>query len=444
MDLPLESKEAFKSIVNTLKTSPIFKDWFNNSEYKDKLENLDDNIDTVVERWEQMDELMNKYKLILFISKNKEDFFDKLDNFMVSSNGYKLSLSDEHKERLYEKAREFQTFVLMLEHNRAKYENKSLPNWEKVLEKTNKQYDEEIHQMIQDSQNNLNSLDSPDSHTIQSGGRNTMVRMCYHLDKPLPLKIPTIDVMNLLLEHDEESNSYCMDIEFPQWPSMEGAVSELFNKTNIKDCIRVNCMSGEGTLKESPEKQQCVQKCFDGAEPSIFDYVFFPIWSLRKKDPFGIIGIGVDFMKFSLNNMDLMLKRMEPYIESLMKLLSRFVGFIPIGGNIIIIIKDILDKFMKKFGSKILKYMVIFINLQEKNFEDAFVAYSELIPNFAAQNNAMLAASRFAKTFLDGPILNTALNVADKVGTFSQKVNPATLFGNMVKMMNKDRMTKPP
>ena len=88
--------------------------------------------------------------------------------------------------------------------------------------------------------------------------------------------------------------------------------------------------------------------------------------------------------------------------------------------------------------------MVIFINLQEKNFEDAFVAYSELIPNFAAQNNAMLAASRFAKTFLDGPILNTALNVADKVGTFSQKVNPATLFGNMVKMMNKDRMTKPP
>jgi hypothetical protein len=328
----------------------------------------------------------------------------------------------------------------MLELSRAKCERlqPTQEDWLKVKKDANKIYDEQFAQSI--NQEFLN-------HTpiVQTGGgRNRMVKLCYKLDKPLALMFPSMEFLNFKFE--SANNSMCLDIEWPWWPTWQNMMPELFNKGSIKQCLRNNCTQPfkDTPIDESPEKQECVKSCFMNSDPSLFDFTFFPLWTAKKYDPFGVVGIGVDFMKFSLNNLDYGLDKLGP-LSTIFDYVMDLLGNIPIVGlifDVISNIKNVLNVISDKIGVNILDLVNVFINLQEKNFEDAFTTYAATLPSAVEYTNTMEGLNRFLDTFLDGKMMNTLMSGANMTADMIGRLNPVNLLGNMVRAHTKDQGSK--
>lgn len=413
-----------------------------NSKHKvvepDKISNIRANVDTIVEQMEHMNNAMNVYKLILFTSRNRDEFEQNL-KVMIRPDGLPYQFTPEQIEELYQESKGLQLFFIMLELSRQKCERlqPTQEDWDKVQQNANNVYDKQFEKMI-----NTHFLGDEEQNNIQTGGNsNRMVKICYKLDNPLPLILPRMEFLNFRLEH--ENNSICLDVEWPWWPTLENMLPELFNKGSIKQCMRTNCVEKFKDVKidDSPEKQQCVKSCFQNADPSFFDFIFFPLWVGKKYDPFGVITTGLEFTKFSLNSMDQFSSMLEP-LNDLADYIFDAVGVVPIIGDALGVVKTTFDLIYEYIGMNLTDLINALIGLQEKDFEQAFLLLSRIIPGGIEKANTMQSLDRFVDTFLDSDITKNVIAGANTAVDAVERVNPVNLFANMVRAHTKDQESK--
>ena len=182
------------------------------------LSNIRANVDNIVGQMEYMNNAMNVYKLILFTSRNRDEFEQNL-KFMIRPDGLPYQFTPEQIEELYQNLKALQLFFIMLELSRQKCErlHPTKEDWDKVQQKANNVYDKQFENMI-----NTHFLDENYEHgeqdNIQTGGnRNRLVKICYKMDNPLPLILPRMEFLNFKIE--SENNSLCLDVEWPWWPT---------------------------------------------------------------------------------------------------------------------------------------------------------------------------------------------------------------------------------
>lgn len=458
------TREALLSIIHRLKNSKIlFKSFY--EKHKDKFDKIESNIDNFEKQLEHLNHTLNIYKWLLFISKTKEELFENMDLVMKKPDGSPMILTDEIKERLFENSKPFQMFILLLELSRTKYKNVDFQNPEnlKLFEKMkteqlnndsqiilNKLFEQENIQeggnIINNNMNtnmNLSYINNEKAYfeymtnlKTQTGGssqdkdfnRHRFVKFCYELDTPLPLKIPTVEFLNF--KFDNNNNRYCIDIEYPWWPTMGNMLPELFNKANIKQCLKNKCVTAykDVKVKDSPEKQECVKECFNTSQPSIFDFTFFPLWSLRKYDSFGVIGGGVSFIKFFMNQLDSTMGKIDPLLDKLFGYIIELIGVIPIFGDIVNFLSRTFEDIADRFGDSLIPWFNSYIEIIDKNFEEGFAIYATTIPNATK----MASSAETTVAFLDKmmPLFNTALSGVDMATNFLANTN----FTNIVNM----------
>ena len=463
------TREALLSIINRLKNSKIlFKSFY--EKHKDKFDKIESNIDDFEKQLEHLNNTLNIYKWLLFISKTKEELFENMDLVMKKPDGSPMILTDEIKERLFENSKPFQMFIFLLELSRTKYKDVDFENPEnlKLFEKMKaEQVNQDAQFMFNKLLENENSNTENTNEHIQEGGniiknsnvlsyinnekayfeymkhlktqtggssqdkdfnRYRFVKFCYELDTPLPLKIPTVEFLNF--KFDNNDNRYCIDIEYPWWPTMSNMLPELFNKASIKQCIKNKCVDAfrDVKVKDSPEKQECVKECFKTAQPSIFDFTFFPLWSFKKYDSFGVISGGVSFVKFFMNQLDSNIGNFDPLLDKLFGYVIELIGLIPIFGDIVNIIYATFQDIADRFGDSLIPWFNAYIDIIDKNFEEGFAIYATTIPNATK----MASASETTVKLLDKlmPLFNKALSGADMATNFLANTN----FTNIVNM----------
>ena len=438
---------------------------------------LGTNIDGFESELEHLNNSLNIYKWLLFISKTKEELLENMELLITKPDGTPIKFTEETKEVFFENSKPFQMFVLLLELCRTKYENVDFESEEnmKLFEKMKKEYAEieaqnmleeliqkekekENHSTeskIQEGGTNLNlnlnlNLKSQLSyinneeayneyvkHINQIGGssKNTdfnryrFAKLCYALDKPLPLKIPTVEFLNFKFETKDGIS--CIDIEYPWWPTMANMLPELFNKANIKQCMKDKCVQPFVDVKvvDSPEKQECVKSCFNTAQPSLFDFTFFPLWSVKKYDPYGVIGGGVSFVRFFMNQLDSTMGEFDPLFDKLFGYIIEAIGFIPIFGDIINWLAFTFQDVAERFGDSLIPWFDAYLNIIDKNFEEGFAIYAATIPNATK----MATSSETTVQFLDKmmPVFNTLLSGIDMATGVAANIN----FTNVIEML---------
>ena len=178
-----------------------------------------------------MNKTLNIYKWLLFISKTKEEFFKNIYIYIKRPDGSPAQFTDEMKERLFENSKQFQLFIILLELCRTKYKNVDFDNIENMRKfekmrsdtinmyvqeisnalieqekekETEKETEKDIENKVQKgsglSQNNLNNLDNIDFN------RYRIAKLCYTLDNPFPLKIPTVEFLNFKFSNNNNLN----------------------------------------------------------------------------------------------------------------------------------------------------------------------------------------------------------------------------------------------
>ena len=440
MEHNLTTKEALLHFLDQVDRSNL------KSKHKvvepDKLSNIRANVDNIVGQMDHINNAMNVYKLILFTSRNRDEFEQNL-KVMIRPDGLPYQFTPEQMEELYQESKTLQLFFIMLELSRQKCERlqPTQEDWDKVKQNANHFYDKQFEKMI-----NTHFLDENYEHdeqyNIQTGGnRNRMVKICYKMNKPVPLILPRMEFLNFRLEH--ENNSICLDVEWPWWPTLENMLPELFNKGSIKQCMRTNCVEKfkDMKLSDSPEKQQCVESCFQNAEPSFFDFIFFPLWVGKKYDPFGVITTGLEFTKFSLNSMDQFSSMLEP-LNDLAGYIFDAIGIIPIIGDALGVVKTTFDLIYEYIGMNLTDLINALIGLQEKDFEQAFLLLSKIAPGGIEKANTMQSLDRFVDTFLDSDITKNVIAGANTAVDAVARVNPVNLLASMVRAHTKDQESK--
>jgi hypothetical protein len=455
MENALNSKEAILGIIDKLRNSNImFKQlYLDNAE---TFTNIENNIDAFLNDVGHLNSSMNTYKWILFTSKTKEQLFENIDSLIKRPDGTPAQFTDEQKELLFKNSKALQMFFILLELSRNKCEKLNLTkeDWDKVMKKEDDMNTINAHNIIKTSlagiPNNiisdgdseisdvtpeLNDYDKEynkyKTHIQNGGNNNRMIKLCYQLDKPLPLKLPTMDFLNF--SFDATNDKMCLDIEYPWWPTMPNMLPELFNKSNIKQCLRDTCVANfkNDKIKDSPEKQECVKQCFMNAEASPFDFMFFPLWSIKKYDPFGVVGSGINFGKFFLNQLDANLGRVDPLMDKIFGYVIEAIGFIPIFGDIVNWVMHTLDDYIDNFGDSVLKWIDAYINLQEKNFEEAFAIYATTMPNATAEAKNLESTKKVVDALINGGFSKGAVAMGNKALDFAGKMN----LGNLAKML---------
>jgi hypothetical protein len=450
------TKEALLSIINRLKNSEIvFKPLYEQN--KDKFDRIEANIDGFEVELEHLNNSLNIYKWLLFISKTKEELFENMELLITKPDGSPIEFTDEIKDVFFENSKPFQMFVLLLELCRTKYENVDFESEEnmKFFEKMRNEYAENESQlMLEEYIKKETELESTEldiqeggsdliskyeltyinnekaykeyittlKNTNQIGGssqnsdfnRHRFVKVCYTLDKPLPLKIPKVEFLNFKFENN--NNKFCIDIEYPWWPTMGNMLPELFNKANIKQCMKEKCVRSFDDVKvaDSPDKQECVKSCFITAEPSLFDFSFFPLWSMKKYDPYGVIGGGVSFVRFFMNQIDSTMGKFDPLIDKLAGYLVALIGAIPILGDAVVFLSKTFEDIIGHFAESLIPWFDAYLNIIDKNFEEGFAIYASTIPNSTKMTNASETSVKFLDKMI--PLFNKAIKGVE-VGT---------------------------
>ena len=474
------TKEALLSIINRLKNSKIlFKSLYEKN--KDKFDRIEANIDGFETELEHLNNSVNIYKWLLFISKTKEELLENMELLITKPDGTPIKFTEETKEVFFENSKPFQMFVLLLELCRTKYENVDFESEEnmKLFEKMKKEYAEiEAQNMLEELIQKEKNLDTESSGStdIQKGGdanlnlnlnlklnskrelsyinneeayneyvknknqiggssqnddfnRNRFAKLCYALDKPLPLKIPTVEFLNFKFETKDGTS--CIDIEYPWWPTMANMLPELFNKASIKQCMKEKCVQQFADVKvvDSPEKQECVKSCFNTAQPSLFDFTFFPLWSVKKYDPYGVIGGGVSFVRFFMNQLDSTMGEFDPLLDKLFGYVIEAIGFIPILGDIVNWLAFTFQDVADRFGDSLIPWFDAYLNIIDKNFEEGFAIYAATIPNATK----MATSSETTVKFLDKmmPLFNKLLSGIDMATGVAANIN----FTNVIEML---------
>jgi hypothetical protein len=214
---------------------------------------------------------------------------------------------------------------------------------------------------------------------------------------------------------------------------MANMLPELFNKASIKQCMKTKCVNSfkDVKAKDSPEKQECVKECFKTAQPSIFDFTFFPLWSFKKYDSFGIISGGVSFVKFFMNQLDSTMGHFDPLLDKLFGYLVALIGAIPILGDAVVFLSKTFEDIADRFGDSLIPWFNAYIDIIDKNFEEGFAIYATTIPNATK----MASSSETTVKLLDKmmPLFNKALSGVDMATNFLANTN----FTNIVNMFKK-------
>ena len=152
--------------------------------------------------------------------------------------------------------------------------------------------------------------------------------------------------------------------------------------------------------------------------PTVFDWIFFPIWSSEQTIYGSFISMPLDLLNTFLNNVDLILDTFEPIFDRIKDIIIDTVGLaegiLPGGGDAIVaenVIGGMIDDFLKyilKDGIEILQF---FLNVSRKKWSLAFLNLMDIIPNLDAIVNGILSSLISISHFTD--------NLADT----SNKVN---------------------
>jgi hypothetical protein len=486
------TREALLSIIGRLKNSKIlFKRFY--EKHKNKFDKIEANMDDYENDLNHLNKTLNIYKWLLFISKTKEELFENMELLMTRPDGTPMEFSEEMKDILFENSKPFQMFILLLELCRTKYKDVNFENMESEFEKMKEeQADMDAQHMLEsltkseiaketteefniqegsgdngyegDKLNSMIELSyinneaeyikytkNINNETYQSGqigggsqeddfNRNRFVKLCYALDKPLPLKVPTVEFLNF--KFDSSDNRFCIDIEYPWWPSMGNMLPELFNKANIKQCMKQQCVQQFKNEKatDSPEKQECVKSCFISSQPSLFDFTFFPLWSIKKYDPYGVVGGGVSFIRFFMNQLDSTIGQYDPMLDKLFGYIIEAIGFIPIFGDMINWISHTFEDIADRFGDNLIPWFDAYLNIIDKNFEEGFAIYAATIPNATKMASSSEATVKFMDKMM--PILNKALSGIDMATGVAANINLTNVV-EMVKGLGKHKVSPP-
>lgn len=480
------TKEALLSIINRLKNSEIlFKPLYEQN--KEKFDRIEANIDEFETELEHLNNSLNIYKWLLFISKTKEELLENMELLITKPDGSPIEFTDEMKEVFFENSKSFQMFILLLELCRTKYEDVDFESEENInlFEQMKNEYVEiEAQQMLEELIQKEKELESTELE-IQEGGkhlnlnlnlnskcnlsyinnekaykeyvtninqmggssknidfnRHRFAKFCYALDKPLPLKIPTVEFLNF--KFDNSDNKFCIDIEYPWWPTMANMLPELFNKASIKQCMKQKCVQqfADVKIEDSPEKQECVKSCFVTSQPSIFDFTFFPLWSMKKYDPYGVIGSGVSFVRFFMNQIDSMMGKIEPYIDKLLGYLVALIGLIPIFGDAVVWLSKTFEDVIAHIAESLIPWFDAYLNIIDKKFEEGFAIYASTIPNAGKMASSSEATIGFLDKML--PIFNKVLSGIDMATGVAAEMNFTSIL-EMLKGAGKNPSAKSP
>ena len=244
--------------------------------------------------------------------------------------------------------------------------------------------------------------------------RYRIAKLCYTLDNPFPLKIPTVEFLNFKFSNNNNLK-FCIDIETPWMPTIFNIIPEFTNKVGIKQCIKNNCVQQFKDVKvhDSTEKQDCVKSCYQSTDPIILEYFLFPLWSIRKKDPFGVVGVGLTFVRFLVNNLDTIIGEFDPLIDMMMGYMVDTIGLIPGVGDEITFAYTTVEDLIKGLRDNIVPWIDGYINIIDRNFEDGFYRFATTIPEYTKIAALSETTGKLLNQVL--PFVNIALDQIDNL-----------------------------
>jgi hypothetical protein len=129
-----------------------------------------------------------------------------------------------------------------------------------------------------------------------------------------------------------------------------------------------------------------IPKLFSNSNPTVFDWIFFPVWSSEQTIYGPFISMPLDLLNIFLNNVDLILDTFEPVFIHLKEIIVNSLGFVegilPGGGDaesIESIIGNLIDDFIKYILKDGTEFFQFFMNLGRKKWTLAFLNFDGYI-----------------------------------------------------------------
>ena len=143
----------------------------------------------------------------------------------------------------------------------------------------------------------------------------------------------------------------------------------------------------------------------------LFDYTFFPLWSAKKYDSFGLIDGSVDFVRFFLNQLDSNIGKIDPIFDLIITEIFDLLGGVPVIGDIMDIVYDLVEPMGDWIGDSILPWIDVYINIINKDFETGFARFATTIPNYTKMNSAFKTTENMVELVM--PLIKQGISGGD-------------------------------
>jgi len=135
-------------------------------------------------------------------------------------------------------------------------------------------------------------------------------------------------------------------------------------------------------------------KPYEKITTDIFNWIFFPLWSIEKIPYIGyFVEIQLDFIGILLDNLDLIMENISPVVEELKDTLFTIVGAIPgvgTGFSAVELVINILDDFIFYLMEEGLDIIGLIINVSRKEWNLALISLLEVIPELSSTLDALI------------------------------------------------------
>lgn len=204
-----------------------------------------------------------------------------------------------------------------------------------------------------------------------------------------------------------------------------------------------NLKSGKGLLfntqkggNQSPEKPKI----------TLFDWIFFPLWSIEQTPYGGLLEVSLDITELILENLDPIIGAIAPFIPDALSIAVDAGQAIPGVGTALAPIGiglNVLDEPLEFLIANTSDIIGLLINISRKNWTLALVSLLEVIPNFDSVMDMVTTNIYYMNKYLE--IFNSKINIIlpildnwTPIATAVLKSEPNKIQENIMKMNSED------
>ena len=167
--------------------------------------------------------------------------------------------------------------------------------------------------------------------------------------------------------------------------SLEKSIKTWYSKiSNLKNQHFKNIQSGKGLLFNS-YIQKGGNMTTEKPKITLFDWIFFPLWSIEQTPYGGLLEVSLDITELILENLDPIIGAVAPFVPDLLSVAVDAGQAVPGVGTALAPLGvglNLLDEPLEYFIANSTDIIGLLINISRKNWTLALISLLEVIPNF--------------------------------------------------------------